>query len=554
MGGLCSFMMQITLNKAFAISKAGPLLLFMEASTLVVQFLVDTGLGYRYGIWAWISAILICTYMVLHFWVLQAMKKQSDIKLDTSESSTDKVLQKTAACTSNQPVQYSHSLPSRITICGAGNIDHYLMCALTQYAQVSVTVFAPRKNYGSKLQDLWKGGVGLDMGGELGERTADMTRLRATEDPSEAFKNCDLVIFSMPSPAYSEYLLTVCRFAPKGTILFGLPGVGCFEWAVAHACDQVGRQLCDFKIVFTQDPPLSCRISEFGKKVFIRGKKVNGTLLGCVPPGGELAFCAWTEEMLLGQVNVQPAPALQCTMGTGCMVSHGFTLQSCLEELDKTGRDLDEGELLWYGREDRNSGMDEADLEWRKLATEVLRRYQDKSAPPVVWELVSFLEMWHRWYPEVQHHDTLAASVANLSAYRWTTVPARKIEDGNVVRRVPNIADRKFSQDIPFSVCLVSLIGGRLGMPTLVYDANIQFMQKKMAKDYIRFEGATKEPGEDLKSEAHFMPLLTGAIVIHEFLDFYRFQEEEVGTPTTDTTMDSDESGGDAQESGPSLV
>merc|ERR1712137_866190 len=82
--------------------------------------------------------------------------------------------------------------------------------------------------------------------------------------------------------------------------------------------------------------------------------KVNGTLLGCVPPGDELVFCGWVEEMLLGQVNVRPAPALQCTLGTGCMVSHGFTLEACLKELDEVGRDLRDGELLWYGQEERN--------------------------------------------------------------------------------------------------------------------------------------------------------------------------------------------------------
>jgi len=188
--------------------------------------------------------------------------------------------------------------------------------------------------------------------------------------------------------------------------------------------------MSDFKVVFTQDVPLSCRIDEMGKKVFIRGKKVNGTMLGCVPPGDELVFCAWVEEMLLGQVNVRPAPALQCTLGTGCMVSHGFTLEACLKELDETGRDLEEGELLWYGREERNSGMDDADCEWRGLATAVLEEYSDDTTPPPVWELVSFLEMWQQWYPEVKHYDTLAKSVANLSAYRWTTLPAQTVQVG----------------------------------------------------------------------------------------------------------------------------
>jgi len=279
----------------------------------------------------------------------------------------------------------------------------------------------------------------------------------------------------------------------------------------------------------SQDVPLSCRIDTFGTKVFVRGKKVNGTLLGCVPPGDELVFCAWVEEMLLGQVNVRPAPALQCTLGTGCMVSHGFTLEACLKELEETGRDLEEGELLWYGHEDRNKGMDLADAEWRALATSVLESYRDDAAPAPVWELISFLEMWHQWYPEVKEHDTLAKSVANLSAYRWTTVPAQILSVGDRVHRAPNMADRKFTQDIPFSVCLVSLLGEYMGLPTKVFDRNVEYMQMKMGKDYIRFTATGKQPGDDLKREAHYMPLLTGKIGLQSFLDFYCFQEVSEG-------------------------
>jgi len=77
--GICSFMMQVTLNKAFALAKAGPLVLFTEASTLAIQFLVDSGLGYRYSVFAWISAALIGLYMVLHFGLSRSIAtKQED--------------------------------------------------------------------------------------------------------------------------------------------------------------------------------------------------------------------------------------------------------------------------------------------------------------------------------------------------------------------------------------------------------------------------------------------------------------------------------------------
>jgi len=339
----------------------------------------------------------------------------------------------------------------------------------------------------------------------------------------------------------------VCRHASQGTVLLGLPGVGCFEWAVAKACKKVGRNLSDFKVVLVQDVPLSCRVGDFGKKVFVRGKKEDGILLGCLPPGGELCYCGWVEQILRGQVHVQPASAVQVTIGTGCMVSHSFTLQVVLQELD-AGRELEDGELLWYGREYRSKGMDDADQEWQKVAAAVLKRSQCKKAPPIVWDLLSFREMWRRWYPETKDQSTLAGAVANLSAYQWTTVPLM-----NGARAI-NFEDRKFTQDIPFCLCLVVMLGKAVGLPTPTFDACVQYMQKKMGKDYIRFStdagpavvgkdlkndhlcspllaggqevrsnagGTTVEPGEDLKHECYYMELLTGEIGLDAFLNFY---------------------------------
>jgi len=174
--------------------------------------------------------------------------------------------------------------------------------------------------------------------------------------------------------------------------------------------------------------------------------------------------------------------------------------------------------------------MDDADCEWRVLARSMLEEYRDDSTPTPVWELISFLEMWHQWYPEIKDQETLAKSVANLSAYQWTTVPAQTLQVGDNLRRLPNMADRKFTQDIPFSVCLVCLLGEYMGVPTPTFDRNVQYMQAKMGKDYIRFAVSGKEPGMDLKHEAHYMPLLTGQIGLQTFLEFYKFQDQREGS------------------------
>jgi len=578
--GVCSFLMQLTYNKAYALSKAGPLILFMEAATLMCQFLADAALGYQYVWMAWASAGAIMVYMLCHLghtllelleqksvlprWNQQCSSAAADesvikdanvdkdsaltqepfnpiaktgtqieslktaVPVDVISTEADSVISE--ASQSFAVSSREAFAPTNVTVIGAGNISHYLMCALTMHSETKVTVFATYKHHGEKLKKAWEEdvakGEALHFSGALGEGTADMKCLQATEDPTVAFSPlCECVVFSLPAPAYAEYLRIVCQHASSGTVLLGLPGVGCFEWAVSKACEEVGRPMSDFKVVYTQDVPLSCRVADFGKKVFIRGKKERGTLLGCIPAGGETEYSAWVENLLLGQVLVRPAPALQATVGTGCMVSHGFTLKACLEEID-AGMELKEGELLWYGRADRNAAMDLADQEWQQVATAMLKRMHNIDAPLPALDLISFLEMWRQWYPEVKDHTSLASLMSSLSAYQWTTVPTKTIElsDDNGNKRsvvVPNTADRKFTQDVPFSICLVVMMGQAVNVPTPTFEACVAYMQEKMGKDYLRFGSSAVGLGDDLKRECYFIPLLSGEMGLEEFLNFY---------------------------------
>merc|ERR1712126_109373 len=247
--------------------------------------------------------------------------------------------------------------------------------------------------------------------------------------------------------------------------------------------------MSDFEVAFTQECPLSCRLGVFGESVFIRGKKQNGIMVGCLPAGSEDSMCAWIEEIMLGQINVTPAPALQVALSTSIMIGHGFTLQACLQELDAEDRNLFEGELLWYGRESRNSLMDDADVEWQSLIKCLLNRSGELALHPVT-ELMSYFVLWRSWYPEVSGCKTLAAALAENPAYQWTTVPAVAIqsaEDGGPVKRLPNFQDRKFSGDVPFGLCLVKMLASHVGVSTPVFDDCIQYLQQKMQKDYLRF-------------------------------------------------------------------
>merc|ERR1719265_1067617 len=79
-GGLASFLMQLTLNKAYLSEKAGPIMLYIFATAIVIQVLLDTILGYRFGLFLWLSIALLLLYQVLCF-CLDLLLKQKKSQL-----------------------------------------------------------------------------------------------------------------------------------------------------------------------------------------------------------------------------------------------------------------------------------------------------------------------------------------------------------------------------------------------------------------------------------------------------------------------------------------
>lgn len=70
MGAFClvgcfSFLMQLCTNKAYLLERTGPVMLFMNAAALVLQFTVDVLMGYRYGPLAWAGIFVLLLYLML---------------------------------------------------------------------------------------------------------------------------------------------------------------------------------------------------------------------------------------------------------------------------------------------------------------------------------------------------------------------------------------------------------------------------------------------------------------------------------------------------------
>lgn len=87
--GLTSFLLQVALNKAYLLKEQpAPIMLFINAISLALQFVVDVTVGYRYSWLAWVGCIVMLLYFGASFWIDHYLKRQGDPtgKSKTSDS------------------------------------------------------------------------------------------------------------------------------------------------------------------------------------------------------------------------------------------------------------------------------------------------------------------------------------------------------------------------------------------------------------------------------------------------------------------------------------
>ena len=99
----------------------------------------------------------------------------------------------------------------------------------------------------------------------------------ATNDPKDAMKDVDIVVFVLPAFAHGGFLHAVKPYIQPGTIIVGLPGGPGFEFQVGDVLGDVARKCT---IMNFESSPWVCRVTEFGVKCEVLGTKE--TLLGAI--------------------------------------------------------------------------------------------------------------------------------------------------------------------------------------------------------------------------------------------------------------------------------
>ena len=98
-----------------------------------------------------------------------------------------------------------------------------------------------------------------------------------TNDPKDAMKDVDIVVFVLPAFAQDVFLDDIKPYIKPGTIIVGLPGGPGFEFQVREVLGDVARKCT---IMNFESSPWVCRTTEFAVKCEVLGTKE--TLLGAI--------------------------------------------------------------------------------------------------------------------------------------------------------------------------------------------------------------------------------------------------------------------------------
>ena len=98
-----------------------------------------------------------------------------------------------------------------------------------------------------------------------------------TDDPKDAMKDVDIVVFVLPAFAHEILLDDLKPYVKPGTIIVGLPGGPGFEFMVRAVLGDVARKCT---IMNFESSPWMCRTTEFAVKCEVLGTKE--TLLGAI--------------------------------------------------------------------------------------------------------------------------------------------------------------------------------------------------------------------------------------------------------------------------------
>jgi hypothetical protein len=371
-----------------------------------------------------------------------------------------------------------------VLVCGGGNAAQVVTClfgarykvtALSLYADEAARWDAAVKETGfmeCKFQGI----------GKAVRSKPDMI----TKDPS-CVKDCDVVLFTVPSSFHDQYFSVLAPHVKDGTIFAVMPARSGVDFNFNKV---MGDKTSKLGLVAFETLPWACRFNDWGKTSTVLGTKE--TIGAAVqPPAGKSKMDVILK--LQGLLGVHPMIVdcpniMSISLGNPGMVVHPGITYGQWNNWD--GKPVAKKPLFYQGVDDQTADVlngISADVKAICKALSAIDKSFDTSQVKTIfeWYMASYSE-------SIKDSSTLRKAMNTNSAYDGLCHPMLG-EEGNYT---PDFKFRYLSEDVPTGLCFTKGLAELLGVKTRTIDTVMLWAQEKLGKEFIGADG--KMSGKDV--------------------------------------------------------
>lgn len=375
-----------------------------------------------------------------------------------------------------------------VTICGGGNATHVLAAYIGQHSNTKCSILKCNEHFQSFKDALASHDNTIIAHHRDGRPSVEGTVDSVSNSPAEVIPEADVVIISLPANAHEIYFTCIAPYLTAGTIVGVMVAEGGADWA-AKAC--MGAKEDDIIFFGMETLPWACRYEEYAHTVNIRETKqiVN---VAVDPPSQRFHVCA-VLQYLIGipsasdpHISLPEYHPVSNILSMTLMNMNAFVHPSIIycKFKDWDGvTPFPEKPLFYEGVDDFTATTLQAmNTEIKAIKATVGERYPSVDLSNVICILEWLRHAYGDPIPAGADMRTSMNCVCKESGrYAGILHVMNEVEGGFV----PDVTYRYFTEDIPCGLVVIKGFAELLGLETPTIITVIEWMQRKMGKEYL---------------------------------------------------------------------
>jgi hypothetical protein len=367
----------------------------------------------------------------------------------------------------------------RVLICGTGSGGHTLAGILSTKPGVEVRILTQSADKAQRWAEIMHSErlTVTVRNGQDNWVAWQANSFTITDQPEQAARGCDIIIFAVPAFSHSRYLALLEPYVEEGCVIAGLPGQNGFEFDVRKA---LGRRLKDCIVMNFESLPWICRTVEFGRTVSVKGIKER--LVGAIQ--GDLGKARLKDPLAVMQRLLGESPKLIVSghlLGITLMSLNAYSHPPIMygRWKDWDGKALEQPPLFYRGIDENTAELlVKVSGEVVDISKRIMEQYPQVDLSQVIpmydWDIAHYGS-------SIKDKTNLMTALRTNALYETSIHPMIETENGQYI---PDFNHRFLLEDVP-GLVVIRGIAELAGVETPNIDMVLSWSQEKLGKEYL---------------------------------------------------------------------